>query len=173
MKFFHTLREKTFVLRELKRGNLTPLFKYVLYRLRLSHYFSVARKHYTLHVSYSPLAFWLWTRQNKPKSDELFYERFLRPGDIVVDCGAHLGTLAMTAASLVGPEGSVLACEMHPRTYSYLVRNIKKNGFTNIITINTAVGDKVQTVRITDEYVSDINHITDDGALTVPMATIS
>lgn len=172
MKFFHTLREKTFVLRELKRGNFLPLLKYVLFRLRLSSLFSVKRKHYSIHISYTPLAFWLWTRQDKAKNDELFYETFLTRGNVVLDCGAHVGTLAMTAASLVGNEGKVIACEMHPRTYSYLARNIKQNGFTNITAINTAIGEREQTVLVTDEYVSDINHVSDEGSLAIPMTTI-
>jgi FkbM family methyltransferase len=172
MRFFHTLREKEFVLRGLRQANPFPLFKYLLYRGRLSHFFSTRRKHYLLRIYYAPLAFWLWTRRDKPKTDELFYEGFLKPGDIVVDCGAHLGTLAMTAASLVGTTGQVVACEMHPRTYSYLVGNIKKNGFKNITTFNVAVGDEEKTVRITDEYVSDINHISEDGMLEVKMTTV-
>lgn len=172
MKFFHTLREKTFILRELKRGNLIPFLKYIVYRLHLSHTFSVKRKHYSLTISYSPLAFWLWTRPNKEKSDEFFYENFLHKGDTVIDCGAHLGTLAMTAASLVGPEGCVLACEMHPRTFSYLASNVQKNKCKNVLLHNVAIGDKEGVVSITDEYVSDINHVSSEGTISVPMKTI-
>jgi FkbM family methyltransferase len=172
MRFFHTLREKQFVLRQLQKGNPLPLLKYLIYRLRLSHFFSVQRKYYRLSIWYSPLAFWLWTRQEKPKSDELFYESFLHEGDIVVDCGAHVGTLAMTAASLVGTDGSVIACEMHPRTYSYLANNIRNNGFSNITAFNVAIGKEEKTVRITDEYVSDINHISEEGNLETRMVTL-
>ncbi len=172
MKFFHTLREKEFTRRALFRGNPIPLIKYILYRMGLSPLFWVRRKWYRMRVWYAPLAFWLWTRTEKNKSDELFYETFLKPGDIVIDCGAHLGTLAITASKLVGKDGHVLACEMHPRTYRYLTANLRANGCVNVKALNVAVGDKTGTMKATDEYVSDINHINDDGVLTVPMLTL-
>jgi FkbM family methyltransferase len=125
-----------------------------------------------MNVWYVPLAFWLWTHEDKEKEDELFFNHFLRKGDTVVDCGAHLGTLTMTAAKIVGNAGKVIACEVHPRTFSYLYRNIKKNNMRNVTCINTAIGDKKGTVSITDEYVSDLNHITKDGCLTVPITTL-
>jgi FkbM family methyltransferase len=172
MRFFHTLREKEFTIKNLKRGNPLPLIKYLLYRMRLSRVFFVHRKHYRMRVWYAPLAFWLWTRENTPKSDELFYESFLRPGNVVIDCGAHLGTLAITASKLVGATGRVIACEMHPRTYSYLAVNVKENQCANIELHNVAIGDEEKTVSVTDEYVSDINHVSPLGTLQAPMRTI-
>lgn len=126
-----------------------------------------------MRVWYSPLAWWLWNHQDSLKSDEQFYEAFLKPGATVIDCGAHIGTLAMTAADIVGANGKVIACEMHPRTFSYLARNVSDNKYKNVTPIHTAIGDVVGTVSITDEYVSDINHITETkGVLSVPMTTI-
>ena len=125
-----------------------------------------------MRVWYAPFAFWLWTHEETQKADELFFESFLRPGDVVIDCGAHLGTLTMTASRLVGARGKVIACEMHPRTFSYLKRNIADNHCHNVELHHTAIGDTLGTVTSTDEYVSDMNHITSEGSLVVPIATI-
>jgi FkbM family methyltransferase len=163
--FFKTLREKKFVVRALKAGNLLPLLQYIIFRLRLSHLFSVTRRHYTIQISYSPYAFWLWTHKDREKDEELFFEKFLKEGDIVVDCGAHLGTLTLTAASLVKEHGHVYAYEANPRTCSYLQQNILRNNHNNITTKNVAVGDKEGVVHIEDLYVSDVNSIKETGVV--------
>ena len=77
-----------------------------------------------MRVFYSPYAFWLWTHQDKEKDEELFFESFLNEGDTVVDCGAHIGTLTITAAKVVKEQGRVFAFEAHPRTFSYLLKNL-------------------------------------------------
>src|SRR4051794_16582602 len=43
-----------------------------------------------------------------------------RPGNTVIDVGAGIGDTTLAFASLVGPSGSVLAVEAHPRTFSCL-----------------------------------------------------
>lgn len=48
----------------------------------------------------------------------------LRPGAAVVDVGAHLGYFALLSAHLVGPEGTVVALEPTPRTFTVLERNV-------------------------------------------------
>ena len=55
---------------------------------------------------------------------ELFaLRRFLRPGDFVVDVGAHAGDSAVAYAVVVGPEGCVLALEPNPLAFEVLARN--------------------------------------------------
>lgn len=167
MRFFKTLREKEFVIKQLRRWRIVPLIKYTLYRLHLSHYFFIHREHYRMRVWYIPLAFWLWTHETRAKEDEKFFELFLREGDTVIDCGAHLGTLTITASRAVGMTGKVLAYEMHPRTFSYLKRNIEDNRLGNVSVVNCAIGEEKKMVSITDEYVSDMNHVTQPGHLTM------
>src|SRR4051794_1920829 len=43
-----------------------------------------------------------------------FMSRWVRPGDTVVDVGAHVGLFTLHAARLVGPVGRVLAFEPVP-----------------------------------------------------------
>lgn len=170
--FFKTLREKQSIIRRLKKGDLTPLLKYVVYRFRVSPLFHLKRKWYTMRVFYSPYAFWLWTHEDKEKDEELFLETFLKEGDTFIDCGAHIGTLTITASKIVKERGKVLAFEAHPRTFSYLKSNVKDNRCTNVLCRNVALGDKQELVAISDYYASDLNAIEEEGVFQVPMMTL-
>lgn len=170
--FFKTLREKQSILRKLKKGNFVPFLKYVVYRFRVSPLFHLKRKWYTMRVFYSPYAFWLWTHEDKEKDEELFLETFLHEGDTVIDCGAHIGTLTITASKIVKESGRVFAFEAHPRTFGYLKRNVKDNRCDNVSCRNVAVGGKKGLASISDYYASDLNTIEEDGAIKVPMLTL-
>lgn len=49
--------------------------------------------------------------------------RFLRPGDVVVDAGAHAGLYTLLAANFVAPGGRVVAIEPSPATHALLAAN--------------------------------------------------
>ncbi len=53
---------------------------------------------------------------------------FIRPGDTVLDLGAHIGLHTMPLANAVGPEGRVIAVEPLPRTAECLRRSLICNG---------------------------------------------
>jgi len=59
-------------------------------------------------------------------------ERFLSPGDVVVDVGANIGTHAVPLSMVVGPAGQVHAFEPQRLTYQMLCANAALNGLTNI-----------------------------------------
>jgi FkbM family methyltransferase len=56
----------------------------------------------------------------------------LRPGDRVVDGGAHIGYLTLLAARRVGASGEVHAFEPVARTFAALEANVRLNGATNV-----------------------------------------
>ncbi len=170
--FFKTLREKRSILKKLKRGDVVPFIKYVVYRFRLSSLFRLKRKWYTMRVFYSPFAFWLWTHEGAEKEEEMFFESFLKEGDIVVDCGAHIGTLTITASRIVGEKGKVFSYEAHPRTFSYLKRNTEDNDCRNVLVKNVAIGKKKGVVSFSDYYASDLNSVEDVGKFLVEMETL-
>lgn len=58
-----------------------------------------------------------------------FIRRTVRPGQHVVDCGAHVGYFAMHLAALVGPGGSVTAFEPFEPNAECLARSIRENAF--------------------------------------------
>ena len=60
----------------------------------------------------------------------------LKPGDVVVDCGAYTGEFTLYAAKAVGRSGKVIAFEPDPKIYGELSANIALNGLENIVAIN-------------------------------------
>lgn len=59
-------------------------------------------------------------------------KRVLRPGQQVIDVGAHIGLVTIYAAHLVGPTGSVLAIEPGPKNVPRLRENLIRNGIDRI-----------------------------------------
>ena len=68
------------------------------------------------------------------------FRKILKPGDTFIDCGAHIGTYSLYAATVVGEEGEIFAIEAHPSTYKKLVGNFNLNKNRNFIHYNAAVG---------------------------------
>jgi FkbM family methyltransferase len=60
------------------------------------------------------------------------YPYLLRPGDRVVDGGAHIGYLTLLASRCVGRLGEVHAFEPVPRTFAALQENVRLNGAANV-----------------------------------------
>jgi FkbM family methyltransferase len=60
----------------------------------------------------------------------------LHRGDTYVDIGANIGQHALFAASLVGPEGTVIAFEPIPQLADQFTESVKMNDFTQRITLH-------------------------------------
>jgi predicted methyltransferase len=59
--------------------------------------------------------------------DEMhFLQRYLRPGDVVIDAGANIGTYTLLAATCVGPTGQVIAFEPAPVAFARLRENVAR-----------------------------------------------
>lgn len=52
---------------------------------------------------------------------------FIKPGDVVVDVGAHIGTFVVPIKQAVGEQGKVYAFEAHPDTFGLLEKNVQLN----------------------------------------------
>ncbi|MDX1684087.1 MAG: FkbM family methyltransferase [Saprospiraceae bacterium] len=57
---------------------------------------------------------------------------FIRPGDNILDIGAHIGTYTIPIAKKVD-QGTVFAIEGSPENYELLLRNISENGLKETI----------------------------------------
>jgi FkbM family methyltransferase len=66
--------------------------------------------------------------------------RYLRPGMGVLDIGANIGYFTMLSASIVGPEGYVLALEPNPRNARMLEASRRVNQFDQVVLSQTAAG---------------------------------
>jgi len=65
------------------------------------------------------------------------FRELLRPGAVVYDVGAHIGTYTLIAAERVGLAGRVVAYEPHASTRRYLEQHLAWNGGT----ANTVIRD--------------------------------
>lgn len=72
-----------------------------------------------------------------------FIRSVVKPGDAVLDIGANIGFFTALMASLVGPEGHVVAFEPVPQNLALLRRTITENGFDERIRLlEAAVGEQ-------------------------------
>lgn len=78
---------------------------------------------------------WPVAQQAFEVPERAFARRQVRPGDSVVDGGAHVGVYTVELAQLVGPTGHVLAVEPHPGHVSLLEHSVRENGFGGRIRI--------------------------------------
>ena len=61
----------------------------------------------------------------------------LRPGDVVYDVGAHIGTYTLVALDRIGPAGRVIAYEPHALTGRYLLQHVQWNGGSDNVVIRS------------------------------------
>ncbi|MCQ8903772.1 MAG: FkbM family methyltransferase [Methanothrix sp.] len=63
----------------------------------------------------------------------------IRPGEVVFDVGAHIGSFALRAARMVGEDGLVVAVE--PERSNYELLRINAEGMDNIVPLRLALSD--------------------------------
>lgn len=72
----------------------------------------------------------------------------VRPGDVALDLGAHIGYYTLLLARLVGPSGRVVAFEPDPLNYAILCRNVALNGLTNVELHPLAASDRPGRLKL-------------------------
>jgi FkbM family methyltransferase len=75
-------------------------------------------------------------------------KKYLKPGMIVVDIGAHIGYYTDLFSRLIEPGGKVYAFEASPENYPILVKNMQAGRRTNIIPQQLAVNDENTTLEL-------------------------
>jgi FkbM family methyltransferase len=65
-----------------------------------------------------------------------------RPGDTIVDLGAHIGFYTLKEAKAVGPTGRVYAFEPNPTVFELLRRNVDHNGLEWVECLPIAATDR-------------------------------
>jgi FkbM family methyltransferase len=67
----------------------------------------------------------------------------VRPGDVALDIGAHVGQFTILMGSLVGSTGRVLAFEPAPENFTELSANVALNGFASVVEpVRSALSDR-------------------------------
>lgn len=92
--------------------------------------------------------------QYEPQTTE-YIKDSVREGSVVVDVGASLGYYTLLLARLVGPSGRVYAFEPIPRDFAILKRNVRANGYRNVVLENKAVSDMEGMARF---YISPASY---------------
>jgi FkbM family methyltransferase len=72
----------------------------------------------------------LWRGEHEPKVQNAILAR-VGPGTVVYDIGAHVGTMALGAARLVGDMGLVVAFDGDPENIARLQEHCARNGLEN------------------------------------------
>jgi FkbM family methyltransferase len=85
-------------------------------------------------------------------------KQIIRPGDLIVDAGANIGTHTIFFAKTVGPTGVVLAFEPQRVFFQTLCANLALNGLTNTHCYQAALGDVEDTIIVPPlDYSKEIN----------------
>src|SRR3989344_5453898 len=71
----------------------------------------------------------------------------IKQGDTIIDVGANVGYHTLLMAKLVGG-GKVYAFEPEPKAFGLLSKNIKQNGYKNVVLINKGLGEKEQVLDL-------------------------
>jgi FkbM family methyltransferase len=97
--------------------------------------------------------------------------REVRPDNVFWDIGANVGFYSLLASKLVGA-GKVFAFEPAPRNLSYLRKHLELNHVSNVQVLAIAVSDRNGTSSFEIEETGFMGHLSGQGSLTVPTATL-
>jgi len=73
--------------------------------------------------------------------NQVLLERLVKPGDVVYDVGANMGTHTLLLARLCAPTGKVYAFEPWPPNLESLQTNLKLNNVRNVQVVPCALSD--------------------------------
>ena len=79
---------------------------------------------------------------------EFLRDRMVRPGDVVLDCGAHQGVTAALLSRWVGDTGRVVAIDPVAHNLAVARQNLDLNGASNVELVLAAVSDCPGQTRI-------------------------
>jgi FkbM family methyltransferase len=65
----------------------------------------------------------------------------LKPGNVFLDVGSNVGVFTVLAAKVLGPMGTVIACEPGTQAFQELETNIALNELTNVKALKLALSD--------------------------------
>ena len=86
----------------------------------------------------------------------------LHPGDVFIDVGANIGCFTLLASHLVGLHGQVIAIEPSPAAQQRLLRNLLRNGCSNVRVDGRALADgngKRILYQLTEDNLGSTTHL--------------
>jgi FkbM family methyltransferase len=107
------------------------------------------------------------------------YSRYFKPEptDVVVDCGAHIGSFTCRWAPYVSEMHSF---EPHPANYALLEENVASLGLDNVFLYNMALADYAGEAKMAEEFDPNLGggsgaadiFCTGEGCIPVPVDTL-
>jgi FkbM family methyltransferase len=82
------------------------------------------------------------------KTETEWFLRAVKPGDTVVDAGAHVGYYTVIGSRLVGDTGKVYAFEPEPANFAMLQKNVRLNGLTNVVLEPKALSNRKGILKL-------------------------
>jgi FkbM family methyltransferase len=95
-----------------------------------------------------------------------YLRRWVAPGAVVLDVGAHIGIHAMYMAQLMKNRGQVYAFEAWPDNFHQLQENISLNRSHAVKPVHLAVTAGSSTVSFTQGRTSGMHHVSEPGEST-------
>lgn len=95
------------------------------------------------------------------------FREHLRPGDTVLDVGAHVGYYSLLSSVFVGDQGEVWAFEPNPQNAGFLRRHVELNRRGNVRVTQAAVAEAEGTARFDFGTGSGTGYLAEGGALEV------
>ena len=84
--------------------------------------------------------------------------QLVRPGDVVVDVGAHIGAHTIPLAKVAGADGAVIAIEPQRMLLQVLSANAALNSLNNVYTLHAAAGEKSAGEKTEHVIVPGLNY---------------
>jgi FkbM family methyltransferase len=91
------------------------------------------------------------------------YKNILKPGDVYVDIGSHVGFHTLVARRLVGDNGLVIAVEPQPYNCHKILRNWIANDWHNLDLRVAAAGNTDQIISLNAQKASDSARLSVDA----------
>lgn len=91
--------------------------------------------------------------------------------EVLIDCGAYDGDSIRDFIENVGEYKKIIACEPDEKVYEQLLKNIKKNGWENIIPYKIGVGEEKGKLRFASTG-NQLSKISDNGEIEIQVETI-
>ncbi len=96
----------------------------------------------------------------------------VKPNDIVLDVGAHIGYFSMLMSKIVGDSGRIYSFEPRPLNHKMLTKNIEVNNCSNVTIIKSAIGNFTGEVNFDATTGTGTGHVSNDGNISVAITTI-
>jgi FkbM family methyltransferase len=130
-----------------------------------------------------PLRGWWWSPASGGKllrvlggtyeaAQTAHFRRWVRPGSVVFDLGAHTGYYTLLSAALTGRRGRVVAFEPSPRNLRVLRRHLHLNGLRNVEVVEAAAAAAEGTAEFALGTGSGTGRLAGEGTLRVATTTV-